>query len=63
MTKDGLLEVALTLGGSLAMQENIGKLTIDVLAEAERLALARAKEDGYEAAILRRDIEQALESA
>lgn len=59
MNNKGQWTVPASQGACNALRDHCRLITVEVLAEAERLALNRSKLDGYEAAITRQDVEQA----
>jgi len=60
MTIEGIWEVGASIGAVNAIREYHKEMTLNFLAEAERLALKRAELFHQEPAILRCDVEMAL---
>ena len=60
MTKARWEKVDATLGAVQALREHAPLIDDAIIARSEALAILRAKRDGYEPAILRRDVEIAL---
>jgi len=59
--KKGKIELEITMGGALAIQENIKYLTEEVLKRAEQIAIERNKSGKYPTYLERCDVERAVE--